>query len=161
MSGGLWVASYVGLWIAVVLLGIAVVVLLRQIGVLHARLQPMGVHFAGEGPELGDPAPAAGPFGYTAPVTLVAFTSASCEICEALRPGLRAIERSYINVELIEIESSNATRSTFRAFNVSNTPYFVAVDADGVVQGRGVANTLDQIEELLGEALDSSPAIDL
>ncbi|MEM9036935.1 MAG: thioredoxin domain-containing protein [Actinomycetota bacterium] len=161
MSGGLWVASYIALWAAVVLLGLTVVVLLRQIGVLHARLQPMGVHFAGEGPELDGRAPAAGPFEYSAPMTLVAFTSSTCDICEALRPGLRSIERSYDDVELVEIESSDATRSTFRAFNVSNTPYFVAVDAEGIVRGRGIANTLDQIEELLREALDSSPAVDL
>lgn len=161
MSGGLWVASYVALWIAVMLLGLTVVVLLRQIGVLHARLQPMGVHFAGEGPELDAAAPAAGPFDYSAPLTLVAFTSPTCEVCEALRPGLRAVERSYDDVELVEIEASDATRSTFRAFNVSNTPYLVAVDGDGLVRGRGVANTLDQVEELLREALDSSPAVDL
>lgn len=156
MSGGLWVASYVALWTAVVVLGLAVIVLLRQIGVLHARLQPMGVHFAGEGPDLGASAPAAGPVDYTAPMTLVAFTSKTCEACAALRPALAAIERSYDAVSLIEIEAGDATRSTFRAFNVSNTPYLVAVDGDGMVRGRGIANTLDQVEELLAEAMDQT-----
>jgi hypothetical protein len=52
MSGSLWVTSYVLLWVAVLGLSFAVVALLRQVGVLHARLHPLGVHFAGEGPEL-------------------------------------------------------------------------------------------------------------
>ena len=156
MSGGLWVASYVALWVAVARLGLAVIVLLRQIGVLHARLQPMGVHFAGEGPELGNTAPAAGPIDYRAPMTLVAFTSANCEACAALRPALAAVERSYDELALVEIEAGDATRATFRAFNVSNTPYLVAVDGDGIVRGRGVANTLEQIEELLAEANDET-----
>ncbi|MEM8902343.1 MAG: thioredoxin domain-containing protein [Actinomycetota bacterium] len=156
MSGGIWVASYVALWIAVVVLGLAVVVLLRQIGVLHARLQPMGVHFAGEGPELGGAAPAAGPIDYSSPMTLVAFTSTTCEACAALRPALAAVERSYDGVSLVEIEAGDATKATFRAFNVSNTPYLVAVDGDGIVRGRGIANTLDQIEELLAEAMEQT-----
>ena len=161
MSGGLWIVSYVMLWVAVCVLGLVVVVLLRQIGVLHARLHPMGVHFAGEGPPLGDQAPHAGPFEYDTPLTLVAFTSPSCPVCETLKPGLRAIDREYRDVRLVEIEAGDATRSTFRAFRVNNTPYVVAVDGSGVVQGRGVANSLDQIEELVDEVLGGATAVEL
>ena len=153
MNGGVWIASYIVLWIAVVVLGFLVLALLRQVGVLHARLQPMGAHFAGEGPELGAAAPAAGPFAYDAPLTLVAFTAPDCEICAELRPALHTLERQYDDVRLVEVESGPSTRSTFRSFNVSSTPYFVAVDRDGVVRGRGVANSLEQLEELVEEAL--------
>jgi thiol-disulfide isomerase/thioredoxin len=153
VNGGVWVASYIVLWVAVVVLGFLVLALLRQVGVLHARLQPMGVHFAGEGPELGAAAPAAGPFPYDAPLTLVAFTAPTCEVCAALRPALQTLERQYRDIRLVEVESGPSTRSTFRAFNVSNTPYFVAVDGAGVVRGRGVANSLEQLEELVEEAL--------
>lgn len=150
---GLWLASYVVLWVLVALLTFAVVALLRQVGVLHARLQPMGVHFAGEGPELHRPAPVAGPFGYDAALTVVAFTSPTCEVCAHLRPSLGALERQYRDVVLREVSLDDSTRSTFRAFNVSNTPYFVAVDAAGIVRGRGVANSLEQVEELIEEAM--------
>ena len=153
MNGGAWIASCVVLWGAVLVLGFLVLALLRQVGVLHARLQPMGVHFAGEGPELGSPAPAAGPFGYDAPLTLVAFTSATCEVCAELRPSMQTLERQYRDVRVVEVESGPSTHPTFRAFNVSNTPYFVAVDRDGIVRGRGVANSLEQLEELVEEAL--------
>jgi thiol-disulfide isomerase/thioredoxin len=155
MNGSAWIASYVMLWIAVVLLAFAVVVLLRQIGVLHARLSPLGVHFAGEGPPLGEPAPAAGPLTYDGvSLTLVSFTSPTCEVCAELRPSLQALRRQYADVRFVELEHGDTTQSTFRAFNVSNTPYFVAVDGAGVVRGRGVANSLEQVEELIAEALE-------
>ena len=154
MTGAGWVASYIALWVAVIVLGVAVVALLRQIGVLHARLNPMGVHFAGEGPELDVPAPLAGPFAYDeTALTLVSFTSPTCEVCARLRPSLAALRRQYGDVRFVELEHGDDTRPTFRAFNVSNTPYFVAVDRGGIVRGRGVANSLEQVEELIEEAL--------
>lgn len=155
MDGAVWIVSYVVLWVAVLVLSVAVVALLRQIGVLHARLAPMGVHFAGEGPDMSAPAPAAGPdvdYG-DAEVTLVAFTSPTCEICAGLRPSLAALRSQYRDLRLVELEHGSATAPAFRAFNVSNTPYFVAVDRGGVVRGRGVANSLEQVEELIDEAL--------
>jgi hypothetical protein len=68
---------------------------------------------------------------------------------------MATLERQYRDVRVVEVENGPATRSTFRAFNVSNTPYFVAVDGDGIVKGRGVANSLEQLEELVEEALAS------
>ena len=143
-------ASYVALWCAVIVLGLIVLALLRQIGVLHARVQPMGAHPAGEGPEIGTVAPLAGPEGYDSPgLTLVVFTSPGCEVCATLRPSLAALTHQYRHVSVVELEHETATAATFRAFNVASTPYFVVVDPAGVVRGSGVANTLEQIEELL------------
>lgn len=157
MRGSVWTATYVVLWLAVLGLTVAVVALLRQIGVLHARLAPMGVHFAGEGPDLHAPAPAAGPdvdYG-EAELTLVAFTAPTCDICARLRPSLGALRTQYRELVLVELEHDAATAPAFRAFNVSSTPYFVAVDRGGVVRGRGVANSLEQVEELIDEALSA------
>jgi hypothetical protein len=156
MRGGLWVASYVMLWIAVLVLGIAVVALLRQIGVLHTRLRPMGVHFAGEGPERLAPAPAGDRFDYGASaLTLVSFTSPTCDICEALLPGLRVLDAQYRELHLEVLEHGPATLLLFNAFNVTSTPYFVTVDRTGIVQARGVANTLEQVEVMVEESLES------
>ena len=148
MSGG-WLASYVVLWLTVVVLCIAVVALLRQIGVLHARLAPLGTHPAGEGPAVGEPAPLAGPFPYEAPATLVAFTSPTCEVCAALRPSITALRRQYHDLAVLEVEHAAETAATFQSFNVHSTPYFVVVDGEGIVRGGGVANSLEQLEELL------------
>lgn len=154
MTGGAWIASYVVLWVAVVVLALAVVVLLRQIGVLHARVSPMGVHFAGEGLPEGAPAPAVDGLAYGDGLTLVAFTSPTCEVCAALLPSLQALERTYREVDLQVVSYGEATAATFRAFNVSQTPYVVAVGGDGRVRGGGVANTLEQVEELVAASVD-------
>lgn len=157
MSGGVWIASYVLLWIAVLLLSVTCVVLLRQIGVLHARLRPLGVHFAGEGLEDGTPAPALDS-AFTAPLNLVVFTSPTCTICASLVPSLRALEREYRDIALRVVEHGTDTAQVFRAYNVSSTPYVVAVDGDGVVRGGGVANALEQVEELIETARTATVA---
>lgn len=158
MTGSAWIASYVLLWVAVLVLGFAVIALLRQIGVLHARLRPMGVHFAGEGPERDLPAPAEGGFAFArAPLTLVAFTAADCTICHRMLPALRVLERGYDDVRLEVVEHGPATLPVFRAYRVASTPYVVAVDRQGIVRGGGIANSLEQVEvlvESLREARD-------
>ena len=154
MSGSVWIASYVLLWLAVVALTAAVIALLRQIGVLHARLHPLGVHFAGEGPALGSAAPPVPGQDYAGRrLTVVAFTSPTCEVCATLRPSLHALRREYRDIDVAVVDLAEATRPTFAAFNVQSTPYVVAVDGGGTVLGRGVANSLEQVEELVAEAL--------
>ncbi len=157
MSGGVWIASYVILWIAVLGLSFAVVVLLRQIGVLHTRVAPMGINFAGEGPDLDASAPPLPGVSYPeSEVTVVAFTSPTCELCAALVPGLRRIESSYDEVQFTTVSSEGA-QNVFSAFQVRSTPYLVAIDREGIVRSRGVANTLDQAEEMLAEVLAGPP----
>jgi thiol-disulfide isomerase/thioredoxin len=154
MTGGVWVASYVMLWVAVLVLGLAIVALLRQIGVLHARLRPLGVHFAGEGPPRHAPAPAADVLDYRrARLTVVAFTSPDCEICKRLLPGLHALARQYDDIAVEIVGHDAATAHFFAAFDVRSTPYLVAVDRDGIVQERGVANSLEQVEVMIEESL--------
>ncbi len=166
MTDGIWITSYVLLWLTVVVLALAVVALLRQIGVLHARLAPLGAHFAGEGPPLDQPAPPVPGVDWgTAARTLVAFTSPTCEVCATLRPSIAALARQYRDVRLHTVELDGPTRPVFAAFDVRSTPYFVVVDDGGVVRGRGVANSLEQVEELLAEsavadlrAVEATPA---
>ncbi|MEO7804857.1 MAG: thioredoxin domain-containing protein [Actinomycetota bacterium] len=153
MTGSVWVASYVALWAAVILLGLTVVALLRQVGVLHARLRPQGVHFAGEGPERLKPAPLPDRFNYQdAKTTLLMFSSSNCAICDALKPGLRSLTRQYPEVQLNRIDHDDANADVFSVFNVRSTPYFVAVDQKGIVKVRGVANTIEQVEVMLEES---------
>lgn len=150
MSGAAWITSYILLWAAVIALGLTVLVLLRHIGVLHARLGPQGVHHAGEGPATDAPAPPVGWFEYdAAPLTLVAFTAPGCELCAALRPSLVRLVRDDDDLAVEFVEHAPDTTGVFRAWNVSQTPYVVAVDRDGVVRGGGVANSLEQVEVLV------------
>lgn len=157
MKGSVWIASYIALWLAVVVLAIIVVALLRQVGVLHARLRPLGTHAAAEGPALGTVAPVVDAFDYgESKLTLLAFTSASCDICHELVPSLRVIDRDYPGVRLAVVEHGRQGSAVFGAFSVASTPYLVAVDRNGVVRGRGVANSLEQAEVLVEDALASA-----
>lgn len=154
MSGGVWVVSYVLLWAAVIVLSLAVVVLLRQIGVLHARVRPMGVNAAGEGLEPGEAAPAvpAAPFSVSE-LTLVAFTAPTCQVCAALLPSLHALARDYRDVTVAVVDYDEPTAGLFRAYRVASTPFVVAVDRTGRVRGGGVANSMEQVEVLVAGAL--------
>lgn len=152
MSGGVWIASYVLLWMAVMVLGVAVVVLLRQVGVLHARLQPSGVHPAGEGPPRDAPAPATGWFDYDAGVTLVAFTAPDCPVCAELEPSLQRLAHSEPDVAVELVRHAPDTAPVFADWSVRSTPYVVAVDRHGTVRGGGIANSREQVEALLDEA---------
>jgi hypothetical protein len=153
MSGSVWIATYVLLWLAVLVLSVVVIALLRQVGVLHTRMRPMGVHFAGEGPERLAPAPGAASIDYSNNrLTLIAFTSPTCEICKELIPSLQAIRRQYRDMQFVEF-AHGPDSPMFLEFNVRSTPYMVTVDGDGIVQGRGVANSLEQVEVLIEESL--------
>ncbi len=146
-----WIISYVVLWVAVVVLGVAVIALLRQVGVLHARIAPMGTHFAGEGPDIGSTAPEVGLDWTRAPLSLVVFTSATCTICQQLKPSIEAMRKSDPRMVIHTIDLDR-DRAVFDAFNVHSTPYVITVNQQRNVLGRGVANTLEQIEELVREA---------
>ena len=155
MTGGVWVVSYVLLWLAVLGLSFAVVALLRQVGVLHARLRPLGTNMAGEGPAVGAPAPRSERLDYdAAALTLLAFTSDRCDVCRSLVPSLPYLERDYADaVRLVVLDHGPAAAELFSAFNVHSTPYFVTVDRTGTVRGGGVANSLEQVEVLVEESL--------
>lgn len=151
MEGSVWIASYVLLWIAVLALSVTCIALLRQIGLLHTRIAPMGVHFAGEGPELDSPAPDGYAYDYTNnDLSLVAFTSKSCTICAELKPGLNKIAKTYDGL-VLRVLDAEVDQRTFAAFKVRSTPYLIAVDRSGLVRSRGIANSLDQAEEMLAE----------
>jgi thiol-disulfide isomerase/thioredoxin len=158
VNGG-WLASYVALWVLVLVLSVAVIALLREIGVLHTRIAPMGTHFAGEGPELSGDAPDVGLDWSASALTAVVFTSPTCVICKELVPSIAALRRQYREVRLQTVDLDDSTQPVFDAFRVRSTPYVVTVGRDGIVRGRGVANTLEQMEELVRESL-LGPAAD-
>lgn len=155
MKSGLWTLSYIALWVTVVILGVAVVALLRQIGVLHSRLAPLGTHFAGEGPEPDSAAPLVGFDWMTSPLTTVLFTSTTCAICRELKPSIDALRRQYRDLRFETVDAQEHA-PIFSAFSVRSTPYIVTVSRDGIVRGGGVANSIEQIEQLITESLSAT-----
>jgi methylamine dehydrogenase accessory protein MauD len=117
----LLLVSYITLWLLVLLLFLSVVVLARQIGVLHKRIMPQGARMLDAGPGIGETLPmrqVTDAFG--APVTiggkqakkkLLLFLSPECASCEDLAPAIRTVhkkERKTLDVVLIGVDGDDA-----------------------------------------------------
>jgi uncharacterized membrane protein YphA (DoxX/SURF4 family) len=130
---------------AVVVLGLLVLALYRQVGVLTLRLGPrVPLELAEEGPALGRPAPALDHLGDHGS-DLVVFFSPGCRLCRQLAPGVAALAREGVPVRIVhEDEEPEA----FERWNVPGTPFAVAL-ADGAVAAKGTVNTLEEVDELI------------
>ncbi|MBW2274239.1 MAG: methylamine dehydrogenase accessory protein MauD [Deltaproteobacteria bacterium] len=91
--------SNILLWVALLALGVVVVALTRQIGLLHERLAPFGALATQRGPEVGEAAPelqladlSGRPVAIggaaAAQRTLLFFLSPTCPVCDTLLPTL-------------------------------------------------------------------------
>lgn len=171
--------SYVLLWALVLLLAAVVISMVRQIGMLHRRIEPFGARINQPGPEIGEVAPPfevpdlAGRLTRLAAErgkrTLLVFVSASCTNCKELAPALRSVARSdWTTTEtfLVCAGTREATERFVREFHlerlttlneghlqevyaVQTTPYGVLVDESGTVRTKGIVNSMEQLESLL------------
>ena len=176
---GWWAASYVVLWILVLVLCALVVALARQIGTLHLRLGPRGaLEMDDEGPALGEAPPEieaidldgnAHSVGGPGADRLIMFVSPGCLVCGQVLPSLPAVAATN---DLEAIVVSDVDRhETARAFaskrvatpvlagpemtqlyEVPGTPYLVVLDEAGIVRAKGTVNNLEQIEGLVTTA---------
>lgn len=105
MTTALLVSNLV-LWALVVALGLAVLALARQVGLLHDRIAPVGALVGRERPAVGEPAPvveAVDPEGRPLRVggadpqgrsTLLFFLAPGCPVCRELLPVLPSLTRA-------------------------------------------------------------------
>lgn len=176
---GWWAASYVVLWALVVLLGITVVALARQIGTLHLRLGPRGaLEMDEEGPPLGTALPEENlvdvdgverSVGGPGTSQLLLFVSPGCMVCEQVLPGIPAVARSsslapFVLTDVDEHETRRAYRSkdigapllparfAVERYEVPGTPYAIVLDDSGIVRAKGTINNLEQLEGLVDSA---------
>jgi len=170
--------SNVVLWVAVVALAAVVVALVRQVGLLHDRVAPVGALVGGETPRVGEAAPAmevAAWDGATLRVggtdpegrdTLLLFVSPSCPVCKELLPvaqalaaragpGLRLLlasdgprEEHAAFVERHGLAPYVLSRPLGLAFQVARLPHAVLIDAAGVVRARGLVSSGEHLESL-------------
>jgi len=97
------VISQVILWIAVVALSAIVLALIRQIGVLHERIAPMGALTIDKGPKVGDKSPVfelidlanrpltIGAASADGRSQLLMFVSPTCPVCKKLLPIAKSV----------------------------------------------------------------------
>lgn len=171
--------SVVALWVLVLALGVCVLALSRQIGILYERVAPMGALMMDNGPKMGEPAPAVDVTdwngraltvgGVAARSTLVFFLSPTCPVCKKLLPIIRSVqarEGRWLNVVLAS-DGDRTEHAAFHAkyqladfpyvlsqplgmtYRIAKLPYCVLLDAGGTVRAKGLVNSREQVESLL------------
>jgi methylamine utilization protein MauE len=137
-----------------VALGIAVVALAREVGVLRLATDPRGaLEVAHEGPEVGGRTALAERFGAElgpGRIGLAVFSSESCQMCKALAPAVAAFGRDP-RVALLEFDEVRDA-DAWAVADVPGSPFAVALDADGTVLAKGTFNTGAQLESVLAAA---------
>ena len=125
------------LWLAVLALACVVLALVRQIGLLHARIAPVGALDTGAGPRPGGPAPElvledgsgrrvqVGGASEDGRATLLFFLSPRCPVCKELLPAVGALsrqERDWLRVVLASDGARAEHAALVRALGLSALP---------------------------------------
>ncbi len=167
------------LWALVLVLGVAVLALARQVGVLSQRIAPVGALTPVHGPKVGELTEALEAVdldgreqqigGASAgEATLLLFVSPTCPVCKALLPaakslaaaeGLRLVfgsdggeperHRAFANEAGIGKFPYLHSEALGLRYGVSRLPFAVLIGADGTLRGRGLVNTREHLESLL------------
>ena len=135
------VISNILLWLIVVVLSFVVLALVRQLGVLHERITPVGALMLAKGLKVGEPAPAltlndlnGRSIAVGAPradglSTLIMFVAPSCPVCKALLPVLkssRKSEQSWLEIVLASDGDSAEQKEFVMAQGLQTFAYIVS-----------------------------------
>jgi methylamine dehydrogenase accessory protein MauD len=136
------IISNIALWIGVLVLGGVVVVLTRQIGLLHERVAPAGALSQSQGPAVGDAIPemelrdvddrsvVLGEPG-AEQRTLLFFLSPTCPVCETLLPTLRRVvadEPDAVRLVLASDGEPQEHRTFRREHDLEDVPYLLSME---------------------------------
>jgi Methylamine utilisation protein MauE len=137
----------------IAVLGVAVLALAREVGLLRLRLAPeSALELAEEGPPVGTrivlPERLAGPG--QARLAVAIFSSEGCRLCQSLRPVIAAFQRD----PLVAVEVFDEVRDAdlWRELDIPGTPFAVAFDPGGAVRAKGTFNSYGQLESILATA---------
>jgi methylamine dehydrogenase accessory protein MauD len=133
--------SNAALWLVVIALSIALLAVVRQLGVLHERIAPVGALMLAKGLKVGESAPtvvAQDLEGHSIPIgavrtderaTLIMFVSPSCPVCKTLLPALKsslASERDWLDIILASDGEAAKQREFILAHRLGGFPYVVS-----------------------------------
>jgi hypothetical protein len=179
-----WAIVVIIQWLAIIALVIVVLGVLRQVASrLESAAAPSMRDRRREGPAVGGELPAfaardgnlegiAGPAVYGRPGVLL-FLSAGCGPCQSLIKELGSAAAARLASCLTVVcDPEDAAVAAFPAWlhvltmpgtecsqilQINLRPFALAVDADGIVQGKRVLNTLAQLTELTATVLPDLP----
>jgi len=144
------IVSQVLLGVLVIGLGLAVLALARQIGVLHERIAPAGALSVNQRVKVGDVAPemalkavdgaSVSVGGPRAQSQLLFFLSPECPVCKTLLPILKSMSKAEKDWLTLVLASDGDTEEKHRAFRVAEKledfPYVLS-EALGRLYGVG------------------------
>lgn len=172
------IVSNILLWCLLLALAFAVMGLVRQIGVLHARLAPAGALMMDKGVAVGDPAPKVTAadrngrpvnFGYAGEkAQLLFFLSPTCPICKSLLPAIRSIAREQADrLEVVYVSDGDmdAQAALIRehkledvtyvvgpevgmTYQIGKLPYAALIDKAGTLRAKGLVNSREHLDSL-------------
>jgi methylamine dehydrogenase accessory protein MauD len=171
------IVSQILSWIVILGLGLALLALARQIGVLHVRLAPAGALLSGKGLVVGEPAPVldavsldGAPIAIGKPAgrnQLLLFVSPHCPLCKDLIP----IAKNFAKTEKLDIvfvgdDEESEQRAMIarldmgalpfvnssivgRSFHVDRLPHAALIAADGTLLSKALVNSREHLESLV------------
>lgn len=133
--------SQIALWVLLLVMAGLQLALLRQIGVIHERIAPMGALTLDKGPREGESSPtfdlldirkqrvAIGGASATGKSSLIFFLSPNCPVCKKMLPVLKASARTESNWLEIVLASDGEAAEHERfvsAQNLGEFPYILS-----------------------------------
>jgi methylamine dehydrogenase accessory protein MauD len=133
--------SNVTLWLVVIGLAVALLAVVRQLGVLHERIAPVGALMLAKGLKVGEFAPnivaqdlegrsiTLGAARADERATLIMFVSPTCPVCKTLLPILKsslASERDWLDIILASDGEIANQREFVLAHRLGGFPYIVS-----------------------------------
>lgn len=176
---GIWLVSYIALWLLVIILALVVLSLARLVGQLHRRLGPAGALVTDHGPAIGEHLgevigraglEAEGALRFPqADDSLLVFVSPTCSACVDLLWDLRAFISRHRDLGVMVIsgtpvadrnaafaKAAEAAGAPLRvlpalteAARIGPTPFAVWLDSVGVVRAKGIVNQIEHLDSLL------------
>jgi hypothetical protein len=130
--------SQILLWVVVILQGVVIMALARQVGVLHERIAPAGALMKAGGPGVGEKSPR---------IEVHALAGNAITIGGELAPG-RASLMLFAQFELDERRFVNGPEVGM-TYHVDKLPYAVLLDEAGVIASKGLVNSREHFESLV------------
>jgi methylamine dehydrogenase accessory protein MauD len=133
--------SNAALWVVVVVLAVALLAVIRQLGVLHERIAPVGALMLAKGLKVGESAPqiavqdlegrsiTLGAARADERATLIMFVSPTCPVCKTLLPAIKSSltsERDWLDIILASDGETANQREFVLANRLGGFPYVVS-----------------------------------
>jgi methylamine dehydrogenase accessory protein MauD len=166
-------------WVFLLALGVGLLAVARQVGVLHIRVAPAGALATSGGPAVGDTivkidarsidgaAVTIGGHAHGTPLRLLMFVSAQCPLCKNIIPMAKSFARDErVTLTFVGDDDVTTQRAMIaqhgldgyafvngpdvgQAYGVAKLPFAVLLDAEGTILSKGLVNSREHLESLI------------